>query len=222
MLRSESQENPWLGLQEADELVLGPDRAAVEQHNRSVDGRYRLRVELVPEPFIGCPRPKAIILNANPGFSAEDRDAHCDPAFRAAAFGNLRHEPSAWPFYLLDPRFEETPGGRWWRQRLRALSRVGGVSWETIANGLLVLEALPYHSIKFRQPKTELPSHQYTVALLQAALARKVPVLHVRGQWSELPLGYPHLHRTATHRCAYATPRNAGDGFNAIVAALGR
>lgn len=212
--------NPWYALSDREELVLDADRDAVEEHNRSATPAHRFRLDLVPEPFLGSRTPKGILLNANPGFSIDDSIAHRDPDFRAAALRNLRHESSDWPFYLLDPRLAWTSGACWWRLRLGALHRLGGLSWETIANGLLALETVPYHSAKFKRPRLEVPSHRYTRTLLRWALARAIPVLHMRGSWIDVSPVYPQLHRAANPQCAYVTPRNAGAGFDALVAAL--
>ncbi|MCX5744880.1 MAG: hypothetical protein NT062_20520, partial [Proteobacteria bacterium] len=125
----------------------------------------------------------------------------------------------------LDPRFETTPGGGWWRSKLRPILDAG-VDREVLAENLLCVEWFPYHSKTFRRLRTPLASQAYGFALVDAAIRRDALIIDMRSSalWSA---SVPAL---ASHRRRHAlrNPRNVtvsrgnypGD-FAALVALLG-
>lgn len=57
------------------EFVLDSDKEWISQYNRSRTGRddkYRIRTNLLPQPFIGSPNAPVWILMMNPGYSLRD------------------------------------------------------------------------------------------------------------------------------------------------------
>jgi hypothetical protein len=129
-------ENPWRELPPQPPYVLGCDWLAIgEYHATDPDVSHRLHLELLPEPFLGRPDAPVILLNLNPGFNDEDILAHSRPDFAESARLTLLHAPQAYPFYLLDPRFRDTSGARWWRKHLGQL--IDRYDDQRIANSLL-------------------------------------------------------------------------------------
>ena len=105
------------------------DREQIKRYNSVQVEGAKLVLESVPEPFIGNPRlAKVVLLLLNPGHKPEDRDAHCDPVFKAALFRNLQQEAQDYPFYPLNPALSWTPSAKWWTQRLRDLKASSGLS----------------------------------------------------------------------------------------------
>lgn len=196
------------------------DASAAEAHNARVAGDHQLRLELLPEPFVGRPDAPVVILMGNPGFSPRDLEAHGDDAFRAATLANLSHAPAAFPHYLLDPAFAWTSGAQWWRKHTReVLAEVGD---EAASKGLLVLEALPHHSLRYKALET--PSQRYTASLLSAAIGRGALVIKRRGPWMHTTPGlmrYRNLLELRNIQRMWITRRNLeGHGFDRLIDAL--
>src|SRR5262249_22261923 len=160
--------NPWAKLPAQSPYVLDIDRVSLDAYNALHLNDHKIAVESLPEPFIGNPQAaKVVLLSLNPGHSEEDERTHADPNFRQAIKRNLSHEPQDCPFYGLNPQFAWTGCGRWWRTHTRWLHDAG-LSWEAIAEGLLVIEWFPYHSIRSAlSAKAICPSQQYSFQLAE-------------------------------------------------------
>lgn len=172
--RGNTMENPWLSLPTRSPYVLQSDLASVEAFNARipVGGLARFDVDdVVPEPYVGnVLTAPVIILQLNPGSCDEDIRAHANPHFRTALLNNLRHAPSPWPFYFLDPKSRDThPGGRWWRGKLRQLTERLPV--EQVAQRLAVVEWFPYKSARFKRG-CRVASQEYGFWLVRRAIDR--------------------------------------------------
>lgn len=235
--------NPWLDLPEEAEFVTAADRPYVDAFNRSVRAHsaLRLRLDLVPEPWMGNPRRARVLLLAlNPGFTPDDRKWHAKPGYRQAALANARLEKANLPSYLLDPDWAASPGGTWWRKRLRALAEaVGSVgdeialakAWKCLASRLATVEFHGYHSTSSRPLPVTLPSQHFGFDLVRRAVEQERLVVVARG-WREWSIAVPELER-AQHRgrvlrlknpqSTYVTPGNLVGGkrsFDMVVDAL--
>lgn len=213
-------DNPWSALPESPPYVLDVDRDAVYQHNAHAAAQHRLQLELMPEPFLGRRDAPVVVLLGNPGYSVHDHMWHEQAQFRDAIRANLWHERTTYAHPLLDPAFSQASGSRWWTARLRRL--IEATDLRTVADNLLVLEALPYHSKEYRGHG--IPSQLYTRHLLAQAQARQALVVHVRGPWCRWDPAlefYPGLLRTSSPQVAHLSPRNLGEaGFQRVVEAL--
>jgi len=174
----------------------------------------------MPEPFLGRKDAPVVVLLGNPGYSERDHIWHDRPEFRAAIRENLTHQRTAYAHPLLDPAFSEASGSLWWTGGLRRLIEATDL-W-TVADNVLILEALPYHSKQYRGHA--IPSQGYTQQLLAQAQSRDAVVVHVRGpwcRWDPMLDSYPHFLRTRTPQVAHLSPKNLGDeGFRRVVDAL--
>ncbi len=210
--------NPWKDLPSRPPFVIPADAPYVANFNAKSRPIHQLRLEIIPEPYLGNPTAPVVLLNPNPGFVETDRQVHVDPKFNAAARENLLHSRSRWPLYLLDPELP-SPGQGWWKKRLKAL--IGEVGPEIIATQVFVAEVHGYHSIKYRHQRTCLPSQQYTFGLIRAAIARRAIFVVMRGFriWSSLipELREARLHRLLNPQNAAISPGNCPEIFDEIV-----
>ncbi len=222
--------NPWTDLPTRGAKVAVADRPYVEAFNatladRKGGDRFALHTELMPEPFMGDPaRAQVLLLQLNPGFVADDVDAHADWRFRQRARANLVHS-AEYPVFLLDPALDRVPGWQWWHRatgplRRAVTDRIGDPeeALRCLAAGLMVVEFHGYHSSGYRQLPVTLPSQTYGFALVERAIERGTPILIGRGEaiWKvAVPaLGRPRAAVTLTNRQRTSiSPANLdGDG----------
>lgn len=208
--------------------MLACDREVVERFNaRAREGRREhvlLRLQHLPEPFLGRPDAPVVLLNLNPGFSDTDDEWHGNPTFAANLRANLAHEMRPWPFYLLNPEFP-SPGHGWWRTRMREL--IEATSAEAVAQHVLCVELHAYHSVSFGLHGLAIPSQDYGIHLVREAMARGALIVRMRseGPWFErVPelATYTRLVRTRSWRAPYLSKNNLREGFAAIVDAIRR
>lgn len=176
--------NPWRALPAIVPFVLPIDGAAIASFNTRASDPFQLRLEIIPEPYLGNPDAPVVLLNSNPGFSVADQAVHLAPHFNDAARANLEHRPSPYPFYLLDPGLP-SPGQTWWLKKLRTL--ITATTLEDVANAVFVVELHGYHSTKFSSA-LRLPSQEYTRELVLRAIARRADFVIMRGErhWLQL------------------------------------
>lgn len=208
-------ENPWVDLPDSPPYVLPADAAAVERFNSNLKpGQEAFKVQVdsvIPESFVGDPtHASVVVLLLNAGYKAVDGAAHADPAFLAALQKNLRHEATDYPFYFLDPQFEDTPGGAWWRARLRWL--IADTGLEQVAHRLACVEWFTYKSTSFKTG-CRVPSQRYGRSLVADALARGALVVPLRARkvWEQSVPGLArqaHDITTASQQSVYLSPGN--------------
>ena len=163
--------NPWLALPHNGEFLLPVDKEAVRQFNRRARSDYKLQLDLLPEPFLGnLDKCSVLILSGNPGFDeTRDKSTHAREDFSEASFLNLRGR-SGGNFFLED-RFQDTPGGVWWRRCFNRLLGEG-LTWDQIRPAIAVIEHHPYHARKWCLPAglRDLPSFEFVKCKIVAAL----------------------------------------------------
>jgi hypothetical protein len=158
--------NPWLQLPTSKPFVLRADDAIVEAFNTSVKQPFRLRTQLLPEPYSGDPRTAwVLLLQLNPGYAPLDARAHARPAIAAALRENLGHQRRTYQHWYLDPSLPRSPGSEWWTKRLReVIEAVGDPA--LVARRVAAVEFHGYHSQQFRQIPVTLPSQYYSFDLV--------------------------------------------------------
>ncbi len=216
--------NPWLALPLQPPFVLGTDKEQVEAFNRSAKPAYRLRTDLLPEPYLGDPANASIILlNLNPGYSPNDHVFYSDSGRSQACLNNLAHAAADYPFYLLDPCYREFSGPNWWYQKLRRL--IESTSLKQVAKRVCCMEFFPYHSVKFDVGRLRLASQAYSFRLVREAIAAKklILIMRARRHWERaIPelKGYPCYTLKSSQR-AWITANNINnDGFEKLMEAL--
>ncbi len=129
--------NPWSSVPSERPYVPECDRDSVAEYNAKCRAeKYRLRTDVLPEPFIGRIEAPVLLLNLNPGFSDENVVEHARPEFQALLRNNYSQVPSAFPFYYLDPTIESLGGAKWWSRKLKELIDACGGP-RKVVNGLL-------------------------------------------------------------------------------------
>lgn len=221
-------QNPWLSLPRVDpnELTLPEDRPFLRAHEATNTApEYRVHRNLYPEPFLGRFDAPVVFLLQNPSVRPSWIEAELryqrNPAFAAARYSSFSGDKAH--FYLSRPATCDAPGTTWWRktscQHVLPLVR-------DIANRLLVLEFMPYHSESFDHAHLRLPSQEFTFHLLRQAIARGALVLCAR-MWPQWVCAVPDLweHREAGNVLMNnsrhpAITRQNTPGFDKLVAAL--
>lgn len=186
--------NPWTDLPSTEPMILQEDQSAVEAFNRHYQGREDLTVQtdLQPEPFFGNVDAPVYVLILNPGFSETDRAWHAREDFVSSIQRARTHETMDYPHYYFDPRFVDSPGAQWWRQKTRRLIEDCGL--HAVASGTFCIELFPYHSKRYHPiPRRYsanglVPSSAYSAYLLRQAIQRKkhVVVMRAMKQWCSL------------------------------------
>jgi hypothetical protein len=213
--------NPWPPVPSRSPYVLDCDRDAINEYNAKTREEYAVRLDVMPEPFVGITAAPVVLLNLNPGFDGKDPEVHARPEFQALLRNSYDHGPSAFPFYFLDPTLE-SPGRQWWKRKLRCL--LEQFEPKKLARSLLCVEYFPYHSIRFRHASLQLPSQEYGFGLVRSAVARGSVVVIMRAErhWKEkIPEleGYSRAFRLNSSQNVAVSPRNCA-GFGVIVSAI--
>jgi hypothetical protein len=178
--------NPWVTLPQTEPFVLEKDRQGILDFNSKAKPEHRIHLELLPEPYLGNPTAKVILLNLNPGYSEGDIIFHRDNEFFIKTCReNLLHNEQEYPFYLLNPYNYQSPGFKWWHKRLKPLIELYGL--KKVANSICCIEFFPYHSENYRQMRSPLPSQSYSFHLVREAIKRSAMIVVMRSQknWLE-------------------------------------
>lgn len=217
--------NPWTDLPATAPYVLPTDRPQVESFNRSrmATEERRLRLDVLPEPYIGRIDAPVVLLNINPGYTPEDVRFTNDEYARDQWRRNVLHQPADYPFYPLDPKLEWTPTAHWWTRRLRSL--LAEVDRQAIANALLCIEYFAYHSCRDPHFPGEVPSQAYSFALVDQAIDRGATILIMRGvrAWRHrIPRlnGYANTFDTKNPRAPFVSPGIFPGVFDHVVRLL--
>jgi hypothetical protein len=216
--------NPWSDLPLKAPYVLPVDEPAISRFNARAHPENALRLELIPEPFLGRPDAPVVLLNLNPGFDNREVPLHSsDPVFIDLSRKNLSHGVSDCPFYLLHPLASASLGQSWWKTKLR--EPILQVGLETVARNLLCVEYFPYHSRRFAGVRLTLASQLYSFDLVRSAIARGALIVVMRGGRSWLAAvpelaTYPRIHKLNSVQNVSISRGNCPLGYEEIVRAL--
>ena len=213
--------NPWLAVPPQPPYVLPCDRDAIDEYNAEARETYKIRLDVLPEPFVGIATAPVVLLGLNPGFDDQDPEVHARPQFQALLRNNYSQGSSAFPFYFLDPTFE-SPGRQWWERKLRWL--LEKFEPKELARSILCVEYFSYHSSRFRHASLELPSQEYGFGLVRSAIARGAVVVIMRGseRWIErVPEleGHSRAFKLNNPQNVVVSPGNCA-GFDVVVSAI--
>ncbi|MGB6484052.1 MAG: hypothetical protein WBE86_11260 [Candidatus Acidiferrales bacterium] len=163
-----------------------------------------------------------VLLTLNPGFETRNVREHSRPEFRALIRKNYRQEPSAFPFYYLDPSFDG--GGReWCEKKFKNLLAIFGR--DELARSMLLIDYFPYHSRRFGHAILKLPSQEYGFSLVRSATARGavVVIMRARSLWLKAVPEiekYPRAFSLNSPQNVVLSRRNCPAGFDSIVSAI--
>jgi hypothetical protein len=215
--------NPWAEFEYSDFMVHALDQAAFDAHNRIATKNFKFIPFLTPEPWIGNTNANVVILLANPGATKENIDGQreSNPFREELSIANLHGEYMEYPHYFLDPRLTSDPGGKWWRAALGTL--IKETSLDQVANSVMSLEALPYHSGNFALPANPIATQSFTFELLREAMARQAFIVIYRqpDYWIEnVPELARYQHKTMdpnTTQRVWITPGNLKNGYEELL-----
>ena len=211
-------DNPWTELPSSAPYVLPSDAARVGAFNNDpkVPDQRRLRLEIVPEPYIGRIDAPIVFLKLNPGYSPTDIRFTEDPRAREVWRKNILHQALDYPFYVLDPELAWADNANWWKSKIRQVLQIADD--RTVANNVLCIEAFPYHSVSAPYFPGVLPSQRYNFALVNQAIDRGALILMANtvNWWhQQVPRlsGYANLFVARTQQGGQITPGYYPDGF---------
>jgi len=176
--------NPWVDLPEHANYIAPCDIQALKDPKYKL---YGLRFDAFPEPFGGnLDSAKVVCLLLNPGFDETDTTTNFDNEYWVREVrANLEHKTES-PFLYLSSKVENTGGYKWWSAKIRPLE-LAGVTRNDLANGLMMIEFFPYHSVSYTYNKQYIPSQYYQFLLVREAmrLGKTIIVMRARDRWLE-------------------------------------
>ena len=211
--------NPWTQLPEAPPYWLPNDQRGIREFNELCESRHRhqhrIQEESLPEPYLGNPlTARVVLLSLNPGHDEGDASWHDRSDFRAALRATLEHTNVHSPFYLLDPGFAKSPGGKYWGSRLRCLRQIVGLA--AIQKNVAVNEWYPYHSERFGFTKKLMSEAQdYSFELVRKAASdpdRMIVILRGGARWQASVSALQRFFIVNSVRNCVISPRNLASG----------
>ncbi|WP_199052002.1 hypothetical protein [Aquitalea sp. ASV15] len=211
--------NPWFDLPSSKPYLIDSDAVSIHAFNERCSQKYKIALDLLPEPYFGNVDAPVVVLNLNPGLSAADYLAHENNEFICQAKSSLVHDLKPYPFLHLQPS-PDTPGGKWWHTRTKQL--VKDVGFMAVSSGLACVQFFPYHSKEFSKACPILPSQKYGFHLVREAMRRnaEIVVMRSRAEWfSHVPelVSYEKLHIAVNPRSPYISPGNLKKSYQIIV-----
>jgi hypothetical protein len=241
-------QNPWLRLTSTMPYVLDEDRAVIERYNAWCKAKgqddyeaFRLRTNLLPDPFIGRIDAPILFLSANPGYTDAARAARWDCESDDISHGsgtvqqlyrsNYAQTDMEYPLFFLDPRMARTPAGHWCRHLFLRSLRNELQDDYLLARRIALVDFFPYHSTRYRFVKwLSVQSQTYSRHLVLEAIRRKALIIVMRCRLA-LENAIPALRdydyiTAASPQSPSASPRNliskggTRDGFDRVVRTL--
>ncbi len=176
--------NPWL---EVAKQKNPPYLAKCDWDIKLADF-YSLRVELLPQPYIGkVLSAKVICLLLNPGCGETEENVELDcQEFQQALRDNL--DPAKSRLVHLDNQFDWTNGGKWLRQKIVNPLASHGVTRDDLDRNFAIIEYFPYHSKSANFNLSDpLESQRYGFELVRQAIRNNAIILIMRSEklWFE-------------------------------------
>ena len=208
--------NPWNKIS-ADKKILEIDKNLIEKHNHKYHDQENRKISTTdyPEPFLGNPDAKIYILLANPGRNIDYEKSTLELVakhnLKVSILKNLNHnfENVDYPFYFLDPKFEEHPGAKWWNKSFKKLIKEDEIKRKILANEIFEVELYGYHSARCERRlinnREKLESSEYSYELVRKAIIDNKIILLARavGDWfDKVPKlkDYENCHFIASNR----------------------
>jgi hypothetical protein len=182
-------QNPWDRLPKAPPFVLPEDKDKVDAFNLVKGNHHKhfLHLTFVPEPFVGNPDARLLLLGNNPGVAdpPEGSAFRLKRAFASRMRNNMLHRLSdKFPFLYFDPEIVP-PEKDWWDRKLKKVFEQfenSNVAKSALAQHILAVEFFPYASKSFGQGKLRLDSQKYSFGLVRNAVKRDVVIVLTRGE----------------------------------------
>ena len=175
-------ENPWIQLPKEPPFILPCDKGLIDAFNsRQHDTSFEIILDEISSPYIGSPEAPIVFLNLNPCYSPDESNHSEITRFREIARANLLHKFYKYPFYVFDPKLKGTPSGyEWFCKKFGPLVCASGMSYQEISKKLFLVELFPYRSKRYKDNGNNLSSQEYTISLVQKAVARQAIIIIMR------------------------------------------
>lgn len=218
--------NPWLNFNISGEMVHQLDRDSFSLHNASVVADYKFLPQLAPEPWIGDPEAKLLVLLANPGATRGDvlgKKQEGADLINQLSIANLNHSIKDYPHFFFNPILEGTDGHTWYKKRFGHL--IEATSAQNVSKKVLSCELVPYHSFSWKKPRVMPPTQSYTFEIVRNAIERGAVILIGRGKadwFKNVPelSKYKRYFQPASAQCAYISPKNYGKNYREILSSI--
>lgn len=202
--------NPWLNLPKHAPYIAPCDVETLNDPKYKLDG---LCFDAFPEPYGGdINTAKVVCLLLNPGLDEADVTTNFENQYWVNEIrANLEHK-TEFPFLYLSPRVQETGGYKWWTERLKFLEKEG-ISRDELGKAIMMIEFIPYHSVKYKDNTEYLPSQHYQFDLVRKAinLGKTIIIMRGRKQWLKAVhelVGYDPLFELNSAQNIYLSPAN--------------
>lgn len=177
--------NPWEHLPKEPPFVLESDKSLVENFNKELSNKKtKIHLELLPDPYLGNPQAKVVLLGLNPGFDESETEFHVENNYlMRTGMENLVHKITDYPFYLLNPNNSATKGYQYWngkRGKLKQLIKEFGI--DIVAKQIFCIEFFPYHSIEYDIRLPILNSQKYNFYLVRQAIKNNAVIVIMRNE----------------------------------------
>jgi hypothetical protein len=218
--------NPWLNFNISGDMVHQLDRDSFSLHNASVVADYKFLPQLAPEPWIGDPEAKLLVLLANPGATRGDvlgKKQEGADLINQLSIANLNHSIKDYPHFFFNPILEGTDGHTWYKKRFGHL--IEATSAQNVSKKVLSCELVPYHSFSWKKPRVMPPTQSYTFEIVRNAIERGAVILIGRGKadwFKNVPelSKYKRYFQPASAQCAYISPKNYGKNYREILSSI--
>jgi len=218
--------NPWLNFNISGDMVHQLDRDSFSLHNASVVADYKFLPQLAPEPWIGDPEAKLLVLLANPGATRGDvlgKKQEGADLINQLSIANLNHSIKDYPHFFFNPILEGTDGHTWYKKRFGHL--IEATSAQNVSKRVLSCELVPYHSFSWKKPRVMPPTQSYTFEIVRNAIERGAVILIGRGKadwFKNVPelSKYKRYFQPASAQCAYISPKNYGKNYREILSSI--
>lgn len=171
--------NPWLDLPKEAPFIASCDDEVLNSPKYNSKG---LSFDAFPEPYGGdLNTAKVVCLLLNPGLDESDATTNFKNEYWVNEIrANLEHK-TEFPFLYLSPKVQETEGYKWWTARLNPLVKAG-VTREELAQGVMMVQFLPYHSLIYTHNTQYIPTQHYQFYLVREAIRLGKTIIIMRGR----------------------------------------
>jgi hypothetical protein len=95
---------------------------------------------------------------------------------------NLVHQNVIFPLFFLDERFSESPGFKWWKRVLKPVLSLVDNNKALLSNKICEIQYIPYHSKRYKSPRSVLSSQLYNFELVKQAIRNEKMVIVMRSE----------------------------------------
>ena len=228
-------QNPWRDLPDHAPYILSDDRPLVQEYNTSVEERHRAVLRIPPHAFVGYPEfARLLILTKNSHWDEQNvDDCNRHPDYLQAMKDGLQITHQRYPFFFLNPRFEDTFGAQWWTRRLNDLIHEFRIilgseeaAKEHLAQRIMTVAYFPYHVEQYSGHLDSLASQEFSFKLVNTLAGRgiRVVVSAHRREWLEhIQVLREGTVRLKSPQSGYLSERNIGpEDFALLVGELRR